>query len=766
MVAIKRIVFAGTLLMSLAMESRAQPCEKQWVSMGTLNGADGHVYAMTRWDPDGIGPEEEILVVGGAFDAIGEVVATGVAAWDGTKWRAMGGGIPLAPNLLQTDVEIYALAVFEGELIAAGEFHASSGSPSNAIARWDGESWRSLGNGFEHDAQIRALTVFQGRLIAGGKFRLVGGQASNSLAQWDGAQWSPVPGGVLAPNTGQGSVFALEVYDDRLIVGGEFGWAGPLVVKNIVSWDGQEWFALLDGLIRTVTSLQARDGMLFASGQLFDPGTTGISHIAMWDGTSWRGLQNGAFGRIVNAMADTEYGLAVAGDFVAGPVGEHKGVAFWDGSKWLGTGATFQSAQAVEALRDELFAGGADMLRWNGQEWDALTPGTDNRIRLVTSYRGNLVVAGDFWEIQGVKARRMAIQDGETWAPLGNGANHRPLFAMCEFEGDLIAGGTPGSINESSVSRWDGQTWEAMGAGSRRTVRSLIVYDGRLFAAGFFLSVKGKLEGGLVEWTGSRWRNAAQNSGVWISALAVHNGDLYGAGDFVPDGIDEARVAVLRGGKWNLVGEPFPRATSGAFRGDLTSFGGELIFGGSFESEPGEPEIPMYRWDGVMWSPLLTAPEILSSLGSLAVVDGELYAGGAIVGISFRPRIAILRWDGVQWHRLQGDFGIGTGNLSGSGLHLSALFAHGDSLIAAGQFSRIGDVVSQNLARWACVPCYPDCDQSTGVGILDVFDFLCFQNSFVNNEAYACDCDTSTGSGFCDIFDFLCFQDAFVSGCP
>jgi hypothetical protein len=66
-----------------------------------------------------------------------------------------------------------------------------------------------------------------------------------------------------------------------------------------------------------------------------------------------------------------------------------------------------------------------------------------------------------------------------------------------------------------------------------------------------------------------------------------------------------------------------------------------------------------------------------------------------------------------------------------------------------------------------CPPtCYADCDQSTGEGNLDVFDFLCFQNSFVSSEPYACDCDTSTGPLVCDIFDFLCFQNAFVAGCP
>ena len=62
--------------------------------------------------------------------------------------------------------------------------------------------------------------------------------------------------------------------------------------------------------------------------------------------------------------------------------------------------------------------------------------------------------------------------------------------------------------------------------------------------------------------------------------------------------------------------------------------------------------------------------------------------------------------------------------------------------------------------------CYADCDISTGVCALDIFDFLCFGNEFSAGSPYACDCDTSTGPGVCDIFDFLCFGNAFDAGCP
>ena len=80
----------------------------------------------------------------------------------------------------------------------------------------------------------------------------------------------------------------------------------------------------------------------------------------------------------------------------------------------------------------------------------------------------------------------------------------------------------------------------------------------------------------------------------------------------------------------------------------------------------------------------------------------------------------------------------------------------------AGRYAGKGD---DWLARDAIDSCYADGD---GSATLDLFDFLCFQNSFVLGETYACDCDTTTGTNppVCDIFDFLCFQNAFVGGCP
>jgi len=62
------------------------------------------------------------------------------------------------------------------------------------------------------------------------------------------------------------------------------------------------------------------------------------------------------------------------------------------------------------------------------------------------------------------------------------------------------------------------------------------------------------------------------------------------------------------------------------------------------------------------------------------------------------------------------------------------------------------------------VLCYADMSTASGIGTLDIFDFLAFQDRFIAGDITA-DCDISTGHGVLDLFDVLCFREAFLSGC-
>jgi hypothetical protein len=61
--------------------------------------------------------------------------------------------------------------------------------------------------------------------------------------------------------------------------------------------------------------------------------------------------------------------------------------------------------------------------------------------------------------------------------------------------------------------------------------------------------------------------------------------------------------------------------------------------------------------------------------------------------------------------------------------------------------------------------CYANCDGSTIAPVLNVNDFICFQNRFAAGDSYA-NCDGSTIAPVLNVNDFICFQTQFAAGCP
>jgi len=100
------------------------------------------------------------------------VVVAVRAAGQGYAWYPLGSGM---------NNTVYALTVYNGELIAGGEFSTAGGVTCNRIARWNGSTWQPLGTGMT--APVLALTVYDGELIAGGTFTTAGGVTCNGIAR-------------------------------------------------------------------------------------------------------------------------------------------------------------------------------------------------------------------------------------------------------------------------------------------------------------------------------------------------------------------------------------------------------------------------------------------------------------------------------------------------------------------------------------------------------------------------------------------------------
>jgi hypothetical protein len=123
------------------------------------------------------------LYAGGRFRAIQGVEAHGIAAWEGTHWASVGGGLTteLSPPFTE---EVRAITSDgTGRLFLGGTFvHAASGATNVALIR--GEAWHALGSGLA-GSPVTAMAWWNGGLLVGGAFYLAGGRPSLALGLWN-----------------------------------------------------------------------------------------------------------------------------------------------------------------------------------------------------------------------------------------------------------------------------------------------------------------------------------------------------------------------------------------------------------------------------------------------------------------------------------------------------------------------------------------------------------------------------------------------------
>ncbi len=170
------------------------------------------------------------LVAGGSFLSIGDVPINNIASWNGTSWEPLGLGID---DMYGT---VEALAIYDGKLIAGGGFTSVGGEPAFNVAVWDGSEWSPLGT--EPTFPVYALATFNGELFAGGYCPSPDYPEpwSNCLARWNGTSWETLGGGVAGAQYPAPHVFALEVVQRDLYVGGGFEFAGGKPAAGWARW--------------------------------------------------------------------------------------------------------------------------------------------------------------------------------------------------------------------------------------------------------------------------------------------------------------------------------------------------------------------------------------------------------------------------------------------------------------------------------------------------------------------------------------------------
>jgi hypothetical protein len=467
-----------------------------WTPLGTGAAAPSEIRALRVYN--------EELYAGGTFTTIGGVSAKALARWTGTTWEAVG--LPLPPGISLSAVD--ALTVFEGKLVISG-----SGVTGGCVA-WDGNAWSSVGQGgvqarclqpfgtslfagranssstvgrgltelhngrwkpigIGFDGGLSSLDVYQDQLVLGGSFRQVAGADIATIARWNGAAWSRIG----TPN--------FTSVSDILAIGSRiYGWSGS---TTIVSWDGATW-TTIPGLhfFSRFNTLSKYGSELVVAGEVFFPPSPFVRRaVATWDGTAWRTLGTDLIGAAGSAVehegelivAGTPGILSLTSDPSARPPFRFDGTTWrgWpvgiDRAGWLlsHNGTLFMASNGVGILDADGRSYGS-FARWDNNQWKSMDQGPLSglaRIIAWTSYKGDLIAAGNFRWIDGVAVNNIARWNGTQWKAMGSGLEGDYVYDVQQFGDELIAIGgftTAGGSLSANFARWtdDPKPWLAV----------------------------------------------------------------------------------------------------------------------------------------------------------------------------------------------------------------------------------------------------------------------------------------------------------------
>ncbi len=342
-----------------------------WTTLGghgSINGSLGY----TGLAIDAIAEYGGDVVMGGRFRTAGSAATSAIARWNEIDgWRPLGSGV----DNLTDGLGVWCLRRYGAEVVAGGSFSGMGGVAANCIAAWNGTSWRTLGSGMSvidpqnNFVAVYDIALYNNQLIACGHFDRAGGQGAVNIARWTGSAWVPLGSG-LTGTAQYLRVNAMAVFNNELVVGGDFTQAGGITSPGIAAWNGTSWRAWAGGGISNIQSLAVYQGQLYAGGSIgaYAPGTS-TNGIARWNGTGWDRLGEGltwtsggtTFSGQAYSMLVRNNKLYVGGRFAFVDGAPANGIAAWDGGAWQPVGSGVTAGSSVYALTDvagTMFVGG------------------------------------------------------------------------------------------------------------------------------------------------------------------------------------------------------------------------------------------------------------------------------------------------------------------------------------------------------------------------------------------------------------------------
>ena len=189
------------------------------------------------------------------------------------------------------DGGIYDYQIKDGLIYLSGAFQTCGGQPCSIVAKYDGEQVESMYNNPTTSGFAFALEYYQDTLYVAGNYTAGGKLSSQGYRKCcklvDG-QLELLSQGFF----GGGTCNALEVFDDKLFVGGYSRPIGFDESHTLYYYENGQFFTLPEEPNYQINALKAYNGGLYVAGDFDMIGNTPCYGAARWDGETWTCLCN------------------------------------------------------------------------------------------------------------------------------------------------------------------------------------------------------------------------------------------------------------------------------------------------------------------------------------------------------------------------------------------------------------------------------------------------------------------------------------------
>jgi trimeric autotransporter adhesin len=501
--------------------------------------------------------------------------------------------------------------------------------------------------------------------------------------------------------------------------------------------------------------------VLFCGQAIAAPLSFGTSSTApLFTTKDWQtvGELQGVIGSVYAMARDSKGNLYVGGEFTrigGSATSAYNGIIMWNGSRWVALGEGLRNgivyAIAIDS-NDNVYAGGSfrasgnvttdGLAKWDGTQWlplwsriSDLSGANVNIKALHFDSHGNLYAGGNFRKIEilnsavTLEASGIAVWNGAQWSAMGAGAGsaenstYNTVEAIAsDSSGNIYAGGRFSVFRNSNdigdyitangIASWDGSKWVRMGgstaadSGVKYNHQSGIVYSMKmvgntLYVGGWMTSAGGVSVSAIARWSGGSWSNPGfPQSGTCYSLTSDPAGNIYAGGGFDDGDLQSTRAFRYNGSQWTSLNE---------FYGDparifslLAPANNELYIGGNYTSSSAfaDTRYLSRRIDGKL------EPLYYHVNGRVHTVirapNGDIYIGGEFSRAGDVLANNIARWDGTQW-RAVGTIVGGPNGVNGP-VYAIAVSPNG-RVYAGGSFTTAaGTVSASNIAFFGTPP--------------------------------------------------------------